>query len=136
MLIKNHYERTFGQQNSNDQYKGRDLIVPNFSFLVSRESFVIETSIFFKFLKFCKKNKNIKFLSYEDLYLNSLSKNIFGNSIDKSLLDKIDNKLNYVKEKSLYIENYQEVHSWIVEKIKGEKLEDICDLYGIKYQYE
>lgn len=132
MLIKNYYySNVFSYDNFNDRYKGREFSVPNFSFEVSYHDFLLQTNTFFRFLEFCNIHRNIKFVSYEELYNDSSSVDLFGKRLSKTLLDDIDTKLEYYKEKKTYIRNIQQVNSWIISRLKDKKLEDICKILMI-----
>jgi len=133
MIIKNFYSSLSSRNNFNDRYKGKDFIVPDFSFSLTYNNFVKQIENFFRFLKFCHQHRNINFVCYEDLYSNFSSVEIFGKPIEKEFLDDIDIKLTYSKEKTEYIENFQEVHHWILRKIKEDGLEDICDILEIDH---
>lgn len=136
MLIKNRYEKQFGQKRSNDRYKGRDMNVPDFSFSISHRDFLLETDVFFKFLKFCKRHKQIKFISYEEIYFGSSNLDIFDVSIEKKLLKDIDIKLEYAKKKKDYINNYKDLENWISSIIKEESLQDICQTLNINFIHD
>lgn len=136
MMIKNYYYSTIISRhnfNGRDRYKGRDMSVPDFSFELSYDKFLIQTETFFRFLKFCDMNRNMKFVSYEELYYVNSSTEVFGKILNRNLLDHIDTKLKYSKEKKEYIKNIQQVNTWIVNRIKNENLKDICNLLNISY---
>lgn len=134
MMIKNYYYNSFGRKNFNDDYKGRSIIVPNFSFTLTYSDFYKQTHTFFRFLEFCRHHTHINLISYEEVYSDSSSTELLGKYIKKQLLDVIDSKLEYCKEKTEYIENFQEVHHWILQKIMKDDLKDICDVLKIDYE--
>jgi len=134
ILIKNFYQNIFVNKNvHSDSYKGNFLIVPNFSFRVDRDYFYHIFLPFINLLKFIKKNKQIKKISYEELFDNNKNKEIDIFSYSITVKD-IEKKLKYSKGKSEYIENYLELLEWISMYIKKEELTDICKELDINYE--
>ena len=132
ILIKNHFKNFLSEKNFFiDEYKGGLMNVPNFTFSIDYETFHGTTNYFFNFLRFCRDNKNINRISYEDLYNGSIDIRLFDQNYNRDKLTFIERKMQYYKDKIQYIRNHKEIYRWYTERIEKENLNEICDILKI-----
>lgn len=131
ILIKNHYRNSISENYFIDRYKGDRMDVPDFTFSIDYQTFHGTTNYFFNFLRFCRDNKNIDRISYEDLYNGDRDIRLFDQNYNRDQLTFIERKMQYSKDKIRYIKNHKEIYKWYIERIEKENLNEICDILKI-----